>query len=126
MAKRKSNLEKQVEVTIKKVNPITLIVAVFCLLVGVLGGWFGYKAITKNDTFELNGEKEITLNVGDAFVDEGAKIVAFGRDISQDVIIQGEVDTTKANEYVLTYTVNNFKYKGVKKIRIIRVVENNE
>ncbi len=93
---------------------------------GLVVGWISYKSVTKNDTFILIGQKEITLNVGDVFVDEGVKVISFGNDISNSVKVEGEVNTLKAGEYVLTYTVNNFKYNGVKKIRVVKVVENEQ
>lgn len=126
MAKRKSDLQKQAEVTIKQINPIALVVVIICLIAGLLGGWFSYKAVTKNDTFTLVGEKEITLNVGETYLELGAKIVEFGKDVSNSVIITGEVDTSKAGEYAIYYTVKSNKYKDVQKIRVVKVVDSNE
>lgn len=126
MAKRKNELQKQAEKVVKKFNPITVIVVVLCLVVGLVAGWFGYKAITKNDTFVINGEKEVTLTVGETYGELGAKAIAFGKDISSQITVSGEVNTAVEGEYVLTYTVNNFKYNNVKKIRVVRVVNGNE
>ena len=126
MAKRKNNLESQVKAVTKQLNPIAIVIIVLCLVVGFVGGWFGYKAVTKNDTFVLNGNKEITLNLNETYVEQGAKIVAFGKDVSAEVKVEGKVDTTKEGEYALTYTINNIKYNGIKKVRIIRVVVENE
>ncbi len=122
----KKNFNKTAQINIKKANPIVLVIVVLCLVVGLVVGWISYKSVTKNDTFILIGQKEITLNVGDVFVDEGVKVISFGNDISNNVKVEGEVNTLKAGEYVLTYTVNNFKYNGVKKIRVVKVVENEQ
>ena len=123
MAKQNKKLQKQVKQTINNVNVATIVVAVICLLVGIFGGFFGYKTFTKNDTFELVGDKEITISLGGQYEEHGAKIIAFGKDVSLDVEISGEVNTNEVGEYVITYTINNFKYKGVKKVRVITVVE---
>ena len=115
--------KRHVKRAIKNTHGVTLFFAVLFLALGAAGGYFGYSYLTKTDTFELVGEKEITLNVGETFTDEGFKAVAFGKDVSDKVQIEGNVDTSTEGTYVLTYTVNNLKYKDVKRCRVINVVE---
>jgi hypothetical protein len=122
MAKRlEKKVEKQIKKSIKKTNKLTLFFTALFLVVGCVGGFFGYKTITQNDTFEIVGNKQITLSVGDLYVEQGAKIVSFGKDISSKVIIEGTVDTTTAGEYAITYSVDDFLFKGVKKVRVVVV-----
>lgn len=121
MAKRK-NVERYAKNVVKKTHIATIMCAILFLVLGVLGGWFGYKTISKNDTFELVGKKEITLSVGETYTELGAKIVAFGKDVSGDVEITGVVDVNTEGTYFVTYTINNFKFKDVKKVRTVKVV----
>ena len=115
--------KKQAIKAIKKTHGLTIFLVLLFFAAATLGGFFAYRYVTKNDTFELVGEKDITLSVGDTFTDAGYKVSAFGKDISSKVEVAGEVDTTKEGVYVLTYTVNHIKYKDVKKCRVITVVE---
>lgn len=70
---KKSKAQKQVEKTVKKTHKATVVLAVLFLLIGIAAGvgasWF----LTKDDTFELNGEKVIRLTVGDTYEEQGAK-----------------------------------------------------
>ena len=109
MAKKKTrkNIEKQ----IKKMNPITLILVALFLVVGLGAGLGTAFFITRNDVFEINGKTEIRLSVGETYEELGAKAIAFGKDISSSVKIDGEVDTAKEGRYVIKYTVDNFRFK---------------
>lgn len=115
--------KRHVKRAVKNTHGLTLFFVVLFLVLGAVGGYFGYTYLTKTDTFELVGEKEITISVGETFTDEGFKAVAFGKDVSNKVEIDGQVDTSTEGTYVLTYTVNNLKYKGVKRCRVVNVVE---
>ena len=118
-----------------KRKKIPLIFLVF-FLVGALIGVGASYVVTKDDCFILNGSKEIILDVNDTYVDQGVKVVAFGKDISDDVIITiydceeeevEEIDTTIENEYTIIYTINSKKWNDYKLIRRVIVGgENNE
>ena len=85
------------------------------------------------DRICLIGETEITVPLGSAYIyaEHGAKIISLGRDISSDVIIDSEltadengnypIDTSVERTYVITYTIDDIRYSGVKKIRTITV-----
>lgn len=90
-------------VTTKLVAALFFVICLFC---GVATTYF----ITKNDTFEIVGETELEINLGEEYVEQGVKIIAFGKDISDQVEIIGEVDTTFADEYVIKYKVDNFRF----------------
>lgn len=70
----------------------------------------------------LNGESNITLNVGDTYNEQGAtaKDDKDG-DISNKVSISGSVNTSKAGKYTITYTVTNSNGKTATKTRTITV-----
>ena len=74
----------------------------------------------------LAGDKEITIGVNEKFKDPGIKSVVDNKDGSIDsknVIIKGEVDTTKVGTYELSYTVyDQLNNKTVQK-RNVTVVQ---
>jgi LCP family protein required for cell wall assembly len=59
----------------------------------------------------LNGDKTITLNVGDTFKDPGAQAIDdVDGDITSLMVISyspGKIDTTKPGEYIITYNVSD-------------------
>lgn len=104
-----------------KFSKMTKIVCLFLFVFSFLGGILTTYILTKNDKFEIIGGTEIILNIGEEYVEQGAKIIAFGKDISSQVKIVGMVDTSVADDYVLEYTVDNFRffnYKLYKKITV--------
>lgn len=120
-----NKVDKQVAKVVKSTHWVTLLCVIMFLIIGIVAGFFTYKVITKEDRFQLIGDKEITINVGDTYEEKGITIIAFGKDISDKVVITGTVDTTTEGTYNIVYTVDNFKYKNVKRIRTINVVSGN-
>ena len=120
-----NKVDKQVEKVVKSTHWGTLLCVIMFLIIGIVAGFFTYKVITKEDKFQLIGDKEITINLGDTYEEKGITIIAFGKDISDKVVITGTVDTTTEGTYNIVYTVDNFKYKDVKRIRTINVVSGN-
>lgn len=121
MGSYNKKLKSQTKKAIKKTHGATLLLAVLFLIVGAVGGWFCYGYVCKNDKFEVVGDKEITLTLNASYVEQGVNIVAFGKDVSSTVKIEGEVNTAVEGEYYITYTVDNFKFKDVKKVRVVKV-----
>ena len=119
---RKSKEQRVVEQVIKKTHGLTIFLCLLFLIIGAAGGWFGYSLISKNDTFQVVGEKEITLTVGDTYTEQGCKVVAFGKDLTSNVKIQSDLDTSKEGTYFVVYTVETFKFKNIQKVRVINVV----
>ena len=126
-SKRKQNKVKK---QLKKLSFGAIMIAVSLLVVGAVGGFFGIKTITMNDCFELIGKDEITLQIGENYVDEGAKVVAFGKDDESKVKIEtnltkhedGTYSATEEGTYYMIYTVDNFKYGTLFKIQKIRLI----
>ena len=119
---RKSSVEKSINKA-KKSHPIAMLLVVIFLVVGCFAGYFVSVYLTKNDKFEIIGDKEIVLYVGEEYEELGAEVVAFGKDISSEIIIENEIDNTKAGTYYVKYTIDNFKYSGVVRYRYVTVVE---
>ena len=120
---KKSKVEKVVEKQ-RKNHPVAFLLVALFLVLGALGGYFTLKYLTKDDVFKILGEQTVVLNVGENFVDGGVKIVAFGKDISDNVKIEIDenFDKNVAGRYYVKYTVDNLRFKGVIKYRYIDVV----
>lgn len=127
---------KQVERKMKKAGPIAVLVIVVFFVVGLLGGYLTFLLTSSNDRFDMLGEEEITLTLDEKYIDEGVKIIEFGKDISENV----EYDTnllSDGNEfyaeevgtYYIKYSVDSFKYGKIfkiQKVRLITFVESSE
>ncbi|MBR4999121.1 MAG: hypothetical protein IKY10_04490 [Clostridia bacterium] len=121
---------KKVNKAMKKVSFAVICGAILLLAVGAVGGFFGVKFLTRNDCFQLIGKDEITLQLNETYTDEGAKIVAFGKDVSEDVVIEtnlkqnnnGEFYAEEEGTYYIVYKSKSFKYNSVFKVQKIRLV----
>jgi len=133
-AKKKREAERK----IKKAHFGYIIIAVLFLAAGLATGYFGAQIITKNDVFEINGEKVTSLKVGDtlSYTDEGIKYISFGKDVSGSVEIstnmtKGEngtftADTAEEGEYYIIYKAVGGRCDGLTLYRVFRVTENAE
>lgn len=119
MAKKKKKDEK----TAKKTHFLLIFVVIF-LICGCVGGYFLGDHLVKNDKFELIGEKTITLNVGESYIEQGVNVVAFGKKVKSDKIkITNNVDTSKAGSYYVKYTTSNLRFFNVTRYRTVIVLE---
>lgn len=116
--------KKTIKKQAKKIPVAVWLPVILCFALGVLAGYLVYGYVTKNDKFVLNGEQNVTINVGDKYTEEFVTAIHFGKDCSNDVQISGVVDTTKTGKYVISYTLNNFRYRNVVRYRYVTVVEN--
>lgn len=137
-------VKREAEKVAKK-SPVAVLVAVICLVVFIGAGFLTGFLITKNDSFKLNNDnKELPLAIGSSYVEEGATVTAYGKDLSDllNVIIydsEGEkvvaVDTSIDNEFYIVYTLKEYspsglfeklaynKYKDYKQVRHVIVGE---
>lgn len=122
---RNSQAQKKVK-KLKKSHPIFFSAIIIALILSAVGGFFTFNQIVKNDCFALIGDKEITLTVGQEYIEQGATLVSFGRDKSSSVKTSSTVDTTVAGEYYVKYTSDDFRFKNVCIYRYVIVVEGQE
>lgn len=121
---RKNNARSTAEKAVKKAHPVTLILAVLFLIIGIIAGVLVFSRLTENDKFVLNGDKEIRLAVGEDFEDPGATVISFGRDISAEVIVAGErdlFDPTVEGVYQFLYTVEDVRWGNYQLVRTVIV-----
>ena len=126
---------KTAEKQLKKIGAKGFIAALLCLIIGVGAGIGAYFIVCKNDAFEIIGEDEITITLNDKYVEQGVKIVEFGKDISDkyetetDLKLTDEGLPTELGTFYVKYKVNSVKYGKIfkiEKIRLISVVETSE
>ena len=127
---------KQVERKMKKAGPITALVIVIFFVVGLLGGYLTFLLTSSRDCFEMLGEEEVTLTLDEKYIDEGVKIIEFGKNISEnveyDTNLQVSGDEFYAEEvgaYYIKYSVDSLKYGKIfkiQKVRLITFVESSE
>lgn len=119
---------------------IVLMVTIIGVAIGASGCW----VMCRNDEFTMIGNDEITLTLKDetedgynarnSYIDEGVKVVSFGRDVSDCVYIETNLNKTEdgayyADEigtYYIIYKVDDIKYGKVftvQRIRLITFVE---
>lgn len=103
--------------------PIFLTALVIIALLFAVGGFFTFKILTKEDEFVLIGDKNITLNIGDEYIDAGAKVISFGRDYSEQIEVESNVDTSVAGDYFVKYTIKSTRFKNVVRYRYVIVEE---
>lgn len=124
---------EQAEKSAKKLPSIAKLIIAFFFIIGAAASFFVLQFVCKDDCFEINGRKAFSLSINGTYADEGVKIIAFGKDISDQAKItiykNGEeisgfdqIDTTEEGVYQIVYTTDSFRFKDVKLIRTITVV----
>ncbi len=101
-------------------------------VIGIIAGLGSFALITENDRFELVGDKEIRVSLGEEYVyhEEGATLISFGRDLSEEVKIETNlektddgyiIDSSKEGIYYIKYSSDDVKYKNTLRVRSIIV-----
>ena len=68
-------------------------------------------------------KKEETINVFDNFEDIYYSATSFGKDVTDQVVKDGVVDTEHVGKYIITYSVKNMFFK-TKKTLTVNVIDN--
>ena len=114
--------------SVKKTGLKGLLVALLCLIIGAGVGLGAYFIVCRNDTFEIIGKDEITITIDDVYQDKGVKVIEFGKDVSDKVVVEtnlvldGEGKPTQEGTFYFKYTVDSLKYGKIFKIQKIRLV----
>ena len=115
--KRKRNIHKRILVT------IFFILLSFCVLCA--SGYVYYKKVLEKNlaiSLELIGEKNITLEYGTKYDDEGAKAFFKNVDISKNIKVINNVNYDKVGSYKIDY-VARVKKKSKKISRTIKIID---
>lgn len=85
--------------------------------------FFGGIVLVNNYLFpkiDLRGEETITLNYKDKYKEGGYTASFLGKDITDEVSVDGKVNTTKLGDYNITYTVGKgiFKSKRIRRVHV--------
>lgn len=111
-------------------SKMMLIAMVIVFIVGGVCGYFVTNYITRNDKFEILGEKNIVLVLGEEYGEEegtaGAVVISFGRDISDKVVAESNIDYEAVGDYYIRYSVDDIRFRGVYRYRYIEIVESLE
>ena len=117
-----------------------LVVIVLFATIGVGASMF----ITRNDCFDIIGKDEIELQASESYFDQGVKVVEFGKDCQNKVVIEtnmmqnadGSFSPQLDNDnnpvlktYYIIYKVKTFKLSKlatIERIRLVSFVENSE
>lgn len=106
---------------LRKIPAGVKVLLVLLLLVGIAGGYFAVKWVSKNDHFVLKGQATYSIEAGTPFTyrEEGVDAVCFGRDVSGKMQVETTLQKNAAGEYIIpdeegvytiTYTVDCLKF----------------
>ena len=107
---------------LRKIPAGVKVLMVLLLLVGIAGGYFAVKFVSKNDHFVLKGQTAYSIEAGTPFTysEEGVDAVCFGRDVSGKLHVETTLQKDAAGNYVIptdqegvytiTYTVDCLKF----------------
>ena len=118
----------------KKVTAKGIIISIVALiLMGAIGFCVCFFA-GKNDHFEINGNDELTFQIGESYHDEGVNIKEFGLNMSGLVKVEtnlqknenGDYYADNIGTYYIAYTAKTIKMGwiyNIQKVRLITFVE---
>ena len=82
---------------------------------------------TEKPVITLNGAEEITINLGQDYIEQGATAMDnIDGDITSKIKTSGKVDNTKEGTYRITYIVSDKAGNRSEKVRKIEVIEQEE
>ena len=132
-----NSTSKAVKGRVKRAGTKTLLIAFIMLIVGAMVGGGTWWIVCRNDCFDLVGQESVSLTLEESYIDQGVKIIAFGRDERQSIEIETNLKTDEngnfysdeAGVFYIKYKSSCFKYSKlfkVEKVRLISVVEQSE
>lgn len=122
---------------IRRIHPLSFVVWILALAVGIGAGAGACAFICRNDGFELIGKRALTVQRVEEsgklyeYTDKGVKIVSFGKDISDKVKVDTNMeeiddgvyafDASEENVYYIVYTVDDVRFGEIRRVRTITV-----
>lgn len=104
----------------KVISKKVMIIAVAGTLLLAIGGLV-FLRLNITPELKLTGKNDVTLKVFSEYEEQGATALLGRKDISDSIVIDGNVDTSKIGDYTVTYKVehNNKNYEILRKIKVI-------
>ena len=100
-----------------------------CIILFIFSGFFCFAGCFFNaylivPSIKLKGQKEITIDVGSDYKDSGVIAMINDEDVTNRVVRNGDVNTSKIGEYEIVYSITNSRgYQKRKVKRMIKVVD---
>lgn len=132
---KKRNAKRKAKNAIKRTHIGYIVIVVVSLVLGLIGGWLGTSYLTRNDVFEVKGEKITEYKIGDVikYTDEGINYVSFGKDLSAEYEIETNMtkssdgsytaDTSEEGTFTITYKIKSGRCKGLTLYRAFTVTD---
>lgn len=124
MARRKSEVQKAAEKAVKKAHTATVVLAILFFVIGCIGGVIVSMQLTKNDKFELNGEKTVYLEIGEKYIEQGVTVISFGKDVSDKITTGGDfgaMNTDIEGVYQIVYKIDDLRWGDYQRVRTVIV-----
>lgn len=124
MARRKSEMQRAAEKAVKKTHIATVVLTVLFFVIGCVGGVIISMQFTKNDKFELIGDKTVFLEIGEKFVEPGVTVISFGKDVSDKITVGGDfatMDTNLEGVYQIVYKIDDLRWGDFQRVRTVIV-----
>ncbi len=124
MARRKSEMQRAAEKAVKKTHIATVVLTVLFFVIGCVGGVIISMQLTKNDKFELIGDKTVFLEIGEKFVEPGVTVISFGKDVSDKITVGGDfatMDTNLEGVYQIVYKIDDLRWGDFQRVRTVIV-----
>lgn len=124
MARRKSEMQRAAEKAVKKTHIATVVLTVLFFVIGCVGGVIISMQLTKNDKFELIGDKTVFLEIGEKFVEPGVTVISFGKDVSDKITVGGDfatLDTNFEGIYQIVYKIDDLRWGDFQRVRTVIV-----
>lgn len=67
----------------------------------------GISRVTYYNDIELTGDENYVVNIGDTYVEPGATATEGDEDVTANLVISGNVDTSTVGYYTVTYSIKN-------------------
>lgn len=93
----------------KRALIVTLLMIIVLLMLAAVCFWNNENKKNIVPTISLIGDENITLKLNENYVEQGATAEVNEEDVSNKIIIEGNVDTTKPGEYQVKYIAYNEK-----------------
>ena len=111
----------------RRVRPVAvflwMLLAALCIGTGIFIA-YGFTYIwNEKPVLTLNGPAEMSVEIPEKYEEQGAKAVVGDDNLSDQLVISGEVDDTTAGDYTVTYSLNNYRKQNYQITRTVHVAD---